>query len=70
MLADTSELLPATPELVWGLVAFLLVLGVIVLVTVLAVRAFSGRSRSTDAMSRLERLEARVSELEERDRAE
>lgn len=70
MLGETAVLLPETSELIWGLVAFLLVLGLIVLIIVLIIRAFPGRNRSVNAASRIERLEARVAELEEQDRRE
>lgn len=70
MLAETLELLPTTPELVWGLIAFLFVLGLIVLIVVLVIRASRRRSPSPHVTSRLEELEARVSEFEGRERLE
>lgn len=68
MLAEMTVILPETPELIWGLVVLLLVLGLIILIVVLIMRAVPMRDHSVDATSRMERLEARVAELEDKDR--
>lgn len=68
--AGALELLPETPELVWGLVAFVLSLGLVVLALALIIRVARRRRPSGDVDRRLDRLEARLAELEDQDRSE
>lgn len=51
---DDLQLLPDSAELIWGVVAFLILLGLLVGILSLVVRASRGRRTQEERMKRLE----------------
>jgi hypothetical protein len=53
--ADDVSLLPDAAELIWGVVAFTVLIGLVILVVVLVVRSAGSRSTTADRLDDVER---------------